>query len=87
MNIDAMIKEYGATVVRNLLLPLISLLAASGYITDEQAAQFALAAAPILVAVVWGLVNKYLWKQTTVEALNTMPPATEKKLENVISNT
>jgi 2C-methyl-D-erythritol 2,4-cyclodiphosphate synthase len=81
---NTMIKEYLTSIIRTLLMPVFAYLAASGYISDSDVANHAMAIAALVTAVVWGLANKYFWKETTVKALNTPPPATKKKLEKVI---
>jgi uncharacterized membrane protein len=82
---DTMIREYLATILRNLAAPLIAFLAASGYFSESEATNLVVAVIAAIVALAWGIINKHLWKKTAVEALNTPPPATEKKLEDVIS--
>lgn len=82
---ETMIKEYIATLIRNLIAPLVAILAASGYITENDAAQFGIAVAALAVAVIWGLVNKYLWKKTTEAALAAPATKSESKLEDVIA--
>jgi hypothetical protein len=83
---ETMFREYAGSIIRTLLLPVFALLAEKGYITADDSAQFALAVAAFVVAVGWGIWNKYGWKKTTIKAIKMDPPATEAKLSHVINN-
>ncbi len=82
---NSMVKEYIASFVRNLLAPVVVYLAATGYISQSEAANLVIAVVTVIVAVVWGLVNKFLWKQTVASAIEVPGPVTEKKLSDVIN--
>lgn len=82
---EAMIREYLTTILRNLATPLIAYLAATGYISDDQATNLIVAAIAVAISVVWGMANKYLWKRTAQEALRLPSTNSPAKLNDVIA--
>jgi hypothetical protein len=82
---ETMIKEYLFTLLRNLLAPLFVWAIAHGYVTDSQVTALILAVTTIVVAVVWGLINKFLWKTVTKEALAQPATTSASKLDTVIA--
>lgn len=82
---EPMIKEYIASFIRTLILPLISVLSEAGYITNDEAIAFAISVASIAVAVLWSLVNKFLWKKTTESALQHPASKSENVLREIIA--
>ena len=60
---ESMIREYATTLLRNLLGPVVAYLAATGYISESEATNLIVAVVAIVVSVVWGLGNKYIWNR------------------------
>jgi hypothetical protein len=58
-----LLKPYIATILRNLLGPVVVYLAAQGYLTENQSAAFILALATVVLALGSGLFNKYVVNQ------------------------
>ncbi len=79
-----MIKQYLATLLRNLLAPVFVWLVAEGYLTDNQVGQLILIIASVVITVVWGLANKYIWKEKAETALELPGGSSFKKLEDVL---
>lgn len=82
---ETMIKEYIASLVRNLLAPVVAYLLATGYFTQNEVANLIGAVAVMAVAVIWGLVNKLFWKKTTETALALPATKSDAKLSDVLS--
>lgn len=82
---NVMIREYLATLLRNVAAPLIAYLAASGYLSESDATNFIVAAIAVAISVVWGLANKYLWREAAKGALASSPSSSTSKLDDVIS--
>lgn len=83
---DSMIKEYILSFIRNMLGPVAVWLAASGYVTEQAAGQLMIAIAGVLVAVIWSLINKFLWKKTAEGALQHPSSTSSTVLQDVIAN-
>jgi hypothetical protein len=73
---ESMFKAYAGTIIRNLLLPIVAYCAATGLVTEDSMLNLVGAIAPIVVSVVWGLGDKYVWGRKVDEALKTPPPMT-----------
>lgn len=82
---ETMIREYLSTFLRNVAAPLIAYLAASGYISESDATNLVVAIIAALVAVVWGLANKFLWKQRAESALAAPASTSTTKLDDIIA--
>lgn len=82
---SVMFREYLTTFLRNLLAPVIAYLAATGYITSDEATNFVVALIAVVISVGWGLINKYLWKEATKDALQHPPTSSDKTLKDVIA--
>lgn len=82
---ETMIKEYIASFIRNLLTPVTAYLLATGYFTQNEVLNLVGAIAVMAVAVIWGLVNKFLWKQTAETALALPATKSDAKLSDVLS--
>lgn len=78
------IKESIGSIIRTLLAPLVGLL--STYLTVDQSNQLISVVAALIVAVIWGVVNKYLWKQRVETALELPANSSIAKLNDVIAN-
>lgn len=82
---EIMIREYLTAILRNVATPLIAYLAASGYISENEATNLVVAVIAIVVSLVWSLANKYLWKQTAKEALQHPPTSSDVVLKDIIA--
>lgn len=82
---ESMIREYVATILRNLALPLIAYLAATGYISSSEATNLVTAVIAILISVVWGLANKFIWANRVGTALELPAGSSPGTLKDVIS--
>ena len=82
---ESMIREYLTTFLRNLAAPLIAYLAATGYISNDQATSLVVAVIAIAVSVVWGLGNKYIWAKRVDTALKLPAGSSPAKLDDVIN--
>lgn len=83
---ESMIREYLTTILRNLLGPVVAYLAATGYISESEATNLVVAVVAIAISVVWGLGNKYVWKQKVDTALELPAGSSPAKLNDVIAN-
>lgn len=72
------ILESIKSILRTALTPLAVLL--MPYITTDQATQLVAIAASLIVAVGWGIVNKYLWTKERDVALELPANTTKEQL-------
>ena len=82
---EDMIRQYLATILRNLAAPIIAYLAATGYISESEAVNLVVAVIAVTISVVWGLGNKFIWKKTVDKALELPSNSSYDKLKDVIS--
>jgi hypothetical protein len=66
---ETIIRNYIATLLRNLAAPIIVYLAGTGWISTDEATNFIVAGITIAIAVVWGVLNKYVFNRTIDKAL------------------
>ena len=78
------IKESLSSILRTLLAPLVTVL--SPYLTDSQTTQLVAIIASLAVAVIWGVLNKYLWKQRVKTALELPKDSSFNKLQDVLAD-
>lgn len=71
------IKNYIASLLRNLATPIIVWLAATGYVSSEAATNLIVAAIAVVISVAWGLINKYVLNRK-IDAALTLPAGSSR---------
>lgn len=83
---ESMLREYLTTMLRNLLAPVIVYAVSAGYITEDAATGFVVAVVAVVVSVVWGLGNKYLWARRVDTALELPANSSPSRLNDVLND-
>lgn len=83
---EDMIRQYVATILRNLAAPLIVWLASTGYISNSEATNLIVAAIAVVLSLAWGLGNKYVWGRKVETALELPANSSPERLKDVIAN-
>lgn len=77
------LKQYLFTILRNLSAPLVVYLAATGWISEDQATALIVAIISIVLSVVWGLGNKYVFNKQVETALMLPAGSTKEDIKQI----
>ena len=83
---DEVFKNIIGTIVRSVLALVGGYLVSAGLVSDGQVQQIIGGLAVFLVAVIWGIINKYVWKKQVDTALELPAGSSVAKLQDVLKN-
>ncbi len=81
---QTIVTDIIGTLVRSVLAILGGWMLATGFFTEATVAQFIVAATAVVIAVVWGIVNKFVWNKTVETALELPANSSPSKLQEVL---